>query len=213
MTTKEKDRLNIYQRLHAVMEEVDYIQKCQKKMNGQYTFVQADAVVAKLRGPLLKHGIFLVPTITHSSQDGNRTIVNLAVAFVCIDKPEDRFEVEYPGHGVDNQDKGIGKAITYAMKYALLKTFFLETGDEDDNEAHQVEYKPPVVEVAKPATEEDQKEQLLDKFEEKEVPLVDDYIKFLCKKLDKKTKVIVNGALKRLDAFTEGFEKWKITPA
>ena len=40
------------------------------------------------------------------------------------------------GHGVDTQDKGAGKATTYALKYALLYTFMVPTGkiDDADNE-------------------------------------------------------------------------------
>ena len=36
------------------------------------------------------------------------------------------------GHGVDSQDKGAGKATTYALKYTLLYTFLVPTGKIDD---------------------------------------------------------------------------------
>ena len=36
------------------------------------------------------------------------------------------------GHGIDSQDKGAGKATTYALKYALLYTFLVPTGKIDD---------------------------------------------------------------------------------
>ncbi len=36
------------------------------------------------------------------------------------------------GHGVDSQDKGAGKATTYALKYALLYAFMVPTGKIDD---------------------------------------------------------------------------------
>lgn len=38
------------------------------------------------------------------------------------------------GHGVDSQDKGAGKATTYALKYALLYTFLVPTGDIPDTD-------------------------------------------------------------------------------
>jgi hypothetical protein len=38
------------------------------------------------------------------------------------------------GHGVDPQDKGAGKATTYAMKNALLYTFLTPVGKIDDAE-------------------------------------------------------------------------------
>ena len=41
-------------------------------------------------------------------------------------------EIEGYGHGQDSQDKSAGKATTYALKYALLYTFLVPTGDIDD---------------------------------------------------------------------------------
>jgi len=41
-------------------------------------------------------------------------------------------EISGYGHGVDPQDKGAGKATTYALKYALLYTFLVPTGSIDD---------------------------------------------------------------------------------
>lgn len=38
------------------------------------------------------------------------------------------------GHGVDSQDKGAGKATTYALKNALLYTFLTPVGKIDDTE-------------------------------------------------------------------------------
>jgi ERF superfamily len=35
-------------------------------------------------------------------------------------------------HAADNQDKAPGKAMSYAVKYAMLKTFGLETGENDE---------------------------------------------------------------------------------
>ena len=46
------------------------------------------------------------------------------------------------GHGVDSQDKGAGKATTYALKYALLYTFLTPTGKIDDaDNTHSEEVK------------------------------------------------------------------------
>jgi hypothetical protein len=37
------------------------------------------------------------------------------------------------GTGVDPQDKGVGKAMTYSFKYALLRTFMIPTGADPDD--------------------------------------------------------------------------------
>lgn len=124
--------LNIYQRLHAVMEEVDYIQK-EKKTGMQYSTVSHDAVTRKVRPSLVKHRVAYHPVEITRVQDGNKTMVDLVLRFVNIDSPEDFIDVPSIGDGIDNQDKGPGKAISYAVKYALLKALGLETGDDPDN--------------------------------------------------------------------------------
>lgn len=131
---------NIYQRINAVMKEVSYVKKSDKKVNGQYSFVSHDSVVAALQGPLVNNGIALIPTVADLKQDGNRTVVCMEISLVNIDDPADRVVVTHYGYGIDTQDKGIGKAVSYAVKYALLKLFCLETGD--DVEKDSIEYKP-----------------------------------------------------------------------
>lgn len=123
--------MNIYQRLAAAMAEVTYIQK-EKKQGMRYTIVSHDAVTAKVRPVLLKHGIVYHPIDLEAEQTGNRTQVRLAVRFVNIDDPADSFVVPSLGYGIDDQDKGPGKAISYAVKYALLKALGLETGDDPE---------------------------------------------------------------------------------
>jgi hypothetical protein len=51
--------------------------------------------------------------------------------------------VETIGYGVDPQDKGPGKAISYGVKYALLKVLGLETGDDPDTvQDDRADYRP-----------------------------------------------------------------------
>ena len=44
------------------------------------------------------------------------------------------------GMGIDDNDKAMGKAYTYAVKYALLKLFRLQYGDDADAEASEPLY-------------------------------------------------------------------------
>lgn len=132
---KEATTKNIYQRIIDVMSELDYIQKGDKMVNGQYRFVSHDQVTSAIHPFLVKHGICCIPTIEKTEQLGTRTEVTLRVRFVNIDKPDDFVESIWLGFGIDNGDKGPGKAISYAYKYAILKTFCLETGDDADNDA------------------------------------------------------------------------------
>lgn len=123
--------LNLWQRIAAAQKAVDYIQK-EKKSGMNYSIVSHDAVTAKVRPVLVENGVLYYPIGIENVQDGNRTQVKLTVRFVNVDKPDEFFDVPSLGYGIDSQDKGPGKAISYAVKYALLKTLGLETGDDPD---------------------------------------------------------------------------------
>jgi hypothetical protein len=122
---------NIAQRINAAMAEVDYIQK-EKKSGMNYSIVSHDAVTAKVRPILQRHGVVYYPRNIQVSQNGNRTEAVMVVRFENMDDRSDFIDVVSVGYGVDQQDKGPGKAISYGVKYALLKLLGLETGDDPD---------------------------------------------------------------------------------
>jgi hypothetical protein len=124
---------NIHQRLAEVMRAVTYIQK-EKKSGMNYTITSHDAVTAKVRPALLDAGIVYYPVRCEHTHNGNRAECGMTIRFVNIDEPSDFFEVQTFGYGVDPQDKGPGKAMSYAVKYALLKALGLETGDDADHD-------------------------------------------------------------------------------
>lgn len=64
--------------------------------------------------------------------------------YLLLHKSGESIELAGYGHGVDTQDKGAGKATTYALKYALLYAFLVPTGNIDDSDAtHSDEYGIP----------------------------------------------------------------------
>jgi hypothetical protein len=133
---------NIAQRIAAVMGEVDYVQK-EKKQGMNYSIVSHDAVTAKVRPLLHKHGVIYYPRGLQVQQNGNRTEAVFMVRFENIDDRTDFIDVETIGYGVDPQDKGPGKAISYGVKYALLKVLGLETGDDPDTvQDERADYRP-----------------------------------------------------------------------
>lgn len=63
------------------------------------------------------------------------------------------------GHGVDSQDKGAGKAMTYALKTLLLYLFMIPTGKIDDADAtHSNDVQVPNRRVSKQRLTDDQLE-------------------------------------------------------
>lgn len=135
----EPDTRNVHQRLLAVMAEVSYIQK--DRAIGNYKVVTHDAVTAKVRPALVKHGVIYYPQNLEAVQNGNRTEMKLDIKFVNAADPSDFILVPSLGYGIDAQDKGPGKAVSYAVKMALLKALGLETGEDADDGTEEV-HKP-----------------------------------------------------------------------
>src|ERR1700678_3972371 len=128
--------MNVFQKVLQIMSELDYIQKGDKTVNGQYRFASHDQVTAKIHPLLVKHRLLIIPSIEDLKQEGNRTIVKLGIVFKNPDAENDAFTVVYYGYGCDAGDKGPGKALSYAYKYCILKTFSLETGEDPDYDAN-----------------------------------------------------------------------------
>lgn len=143
---------NIYQRINAVQQEIDFVQK-EKKQGMRYSIVSHDAVTAKVRPLMVKHGIVYYPLQFKMEQVGNRTQLICQVAFQNIDDVTDRMVVDTAGFGIDDQDKGPGKAISYAVKYALLKALGLESGDDPDEDQETIS-KPSITDASRQKVEE-----------------------------------------------------------
>lgn len=145
---------NIYQRINAVMIDVAYVQKDKAVSGGgaSYKAVTHDQAVAVIRGSLVKHGIVIRPVqlsgefLQMRDMNAKPEPVKMGlytgsydVHFVNIDEPTDFATISVQAHANDNGDKAPGKAITYAVKSAILKMFTLETGENDESRAEQAD--------------------------------------------------------------------------
>jgi len=123
--------LNLYQRIRAVMDEVQAIPKNGHNDHFNYDYVRETDLVDHLRGLLVKHGLVLLPTATAYNRDGNITRLAMNYVLVNVDNPAETFHVPWYGEATDTQDKGIYKAYTGAEKYALMKLFMVAGEDAD----------------------------------------------------------------------------------
>lgn len=141
----ERDKgLNLYGRLHAVMQEVGFLDK-DKAVKGKgggdmYSYISHDSVTAAVRVGFIKHGIVVLPTITKRQDNGNRAELDVRVTLVNVDEPDDRACIDVVGYGVDSSDKGPGKAFSYAVKYAYMKLLMLNS--MDDIEGSDIKHDP-----------------------------------------------------------------------
>lgn len=195
---------NIYQRIVSVRKAVAYIQKDKTVStgagNGGYKAVTHDAVVAKIRDELNSYGIVVIPSliksIFHQREDGGKQRIyegEYRVSFVNAESPSDFVEMVVSGMGQDSGDKGPGKAISYATKYALLKMFLIETGDDDESRVQQErDFQNLADEIAGPLFLAEDIESLQSVFKEQHKKAVEtgnkDVLSYLIKVKDKRKK-------------------------
>ncbi len=158
---------NIYQRMMAAQEEVSYIKKSRAK-GVAFAIVNHDDVTAKLRPVLMKNGIHVGVSLVHyevqeAGEDkyGKPVFMFVGtydVVFTNVDNPEEKIVQRHAGIGLGSDDKGSGKACSYATKYGYLKALGLETGEDPDKDA------PP--EVNKKGTSADKRRPLAEKIRE-----------------------------------------------
>ncbi len=140
--------LNIYQRVHAIRcavggyidkDKTQEIRKDGRKV-GQFDYITHDNVTNHIRKAMNDYGVLAVPNMVSHAQNGNRCEIVVNIDFINVDNPADRLTMQVLSHGVDSQDKGPGKALSYAMKMAELKLFMLNSAD--DIEADTTEHQP-----------------------------------------------------------------------
>mgnify|MGYP001028732530 FL=1 len=151
-TTPQTASLNIFQRMLAATSEINRVAKNLKvdiSKSQSYKAVAESDVLEAVKPIEEKYGIYSYPVsrtvikdeayTTTSEYDGRKSekttfFMRLATVyrFVNIDNPDDYIDITTYGDGVDTQDKAPGKAMTYADKYALLKAYKIQTGDDPD---------------------------------------------------------------------------------
>jgi hypothetical protein len=202
---------NLHQRILGVMSELEYIQKGDKTVNGQYRFVSHDAVSAKVHPLLVKYGLTIIPSVEELTQDGNRTCVKLLIAVVNVDDPTQIMQIRMVAYGIDGGgtskdgrqisvgDKGPGKAISYAYKYALLKLFCLETGEDSDHDA-EAAYEPEKCHLFNTLLPSD--------LTDKEHVKLAKFLVHSAKSMNKHVEDVKREAITRMDDFIKAFRKW-----
>lgn len=85
-----------------------------------------------MRAAMLKYNLVVFPVEQFANRSGSITHVDVKYRIVNVDNPEEFIEVVSCGDGADTQDKGSGKAMTYAYKYMWLRTFGIPTGEDPD---------------------------------------------------------------------------------
>ena len=151
------NKLNIYQRMAAITAELQTVAKNLTVPTGgknTYKAVSERDILDAVKPLEEKYGVYSYPAgrnvleshileseKTYNGQTSKTTAfmtrIETLYRFVNVDNPAEFIDTVTFAEGIDPQDKGSGKAMTYADKYALMKAYKISTGDDPDQDASE----------------------------------------------------------------------------
>ena len=153
--------MNIFEKMSAITSELQTVAKNMTvgTGNNKYKAVSERDVLDAVKPLEEKHKVYsyavsreilesnmLENEKSYTDPKGNTTVtksttfmsrMKTTYRFVNIENPEEYIETITFAEGIDPQDKGSGKAMTYADKYALMKAYKISTGDDPDQTASE----------------------------------------------------------------------------
>ena len=135
--------MNLYQKLVEIQKTVRGLGKDANASSYQY--VSGSKVLDFIRPKMDELGVLLVQQIESieneridylvKSGQKSELLTKVTMTFTWIDAESgEKLSVPFGANGMNNWDKGLGSALTYAERYFLLKFFHIAT-DEDDVDA------------------------------------------------------------------------------
>lgn len=140
--------MNIYEKLSAISLELSAVAKNLEVGVGanKYKAVGEADVLRAVKPLEAKYKVYSYPvhrTIIESGQIESTTYkgevkknlferIEVTYRFINMEDPKEYIDIISYGDGIDSQDKSVGKAMTYADKYALLKAYKIVTGEDPD---------------------------------------------------------------------------------
>lgn len=189
--------MNIYEKMAAITAELQTVAKnltVATSKTSSYKAVSERDILDAVKPLEAKYGVYSYPAgrnviesnlleseSKYTDNQGNTTVntkttfmtrIETLYRFVNIEKPEEYIETITFAEGIDSQDKGSGKAMTYGDKYALMKAYKISTGDDPDQTASVAEnYKrAQTVRTAAPV-QKSPRQKLIEKLQEKGIDL------------------------------------------
>jgi len=137
----ETPRLNLRRKLAEVRRRIGYVQKRGFNERNNYSYVTAADLAGAVGDILAELGVVIVPSLESIAYEAGRAggeisrsaQVVMSYTFTDVDTGE-AITAKVAGQGLDSGDKAPYKAMTGALKYALLQSFLLATGDDPEDE-------------------------------------------------------------------------------
>ena len=131
--------LNLREKFTEVRRRLGYVQKRGHNERHNYNYVTAAELAGSVGDILAELGVIVIPQLQSISSEPPRSsserIARIVMNYRFVDaRSGEELNVRVAGEGADAGDKAPYKAMTGALKYALLQSFLLATGDDAEDE-------------------------------------------------------------------------------
>ena len=135
----EPPELNLREKFAEVRRRLGYIRKRGHNERHNYSYVMAADLAGAVGDILAELGVVVIPQLqsisTETPRSSNERIARIVMNYRFVDaRSGEELTVRVAGEGADTSDKAPYKAMTGALKYALLQSFLLASGDDPEDE-------------------------------------------------------------------------------
>jgi hypothetical protein len=132
-------QLNLREKFAEVRRRLGYVQKRGHNERHNYSYVTAADLAGAVGDILAELGVIVIPQLqsisTEPPRSSSERIARIVMNYRFVDaRSGEELTVRVAGEGADAGDKAPYKAMTGALKYALLQSLLLATGDDPEDE-------------------------------------------------------------------------------
>ena len=167
----------IYEAIANVMKDVGVVSKGDSNDFDHYKYRGIDAVMNALNPAMVKHHVFVTPTVIDSSREeragknGTNMVYSiLKVKYTFYTDDGSSVECTVIGEAMGRSDKYTNKAMSAAFKYTCFQTFCIPTEEMIDSETESLEI--PAEKKKPTSPEKIKKEKTLKSDEQKNAEMV-----------------------------------------
>lgn len=188
----------IFQCLVDIMDDVEAIGKNKTNSAQGYKFRGIDDMYNSLHPLFAKHGVFITSEVLNGDREERTTakggvliysIIDVRFTFYAVDGSNVSSVIK--GEAMDSGDKATNKAISVALKYALMQMFMIPTDEKIDTEHESPEPMPKkeYAEDNRPWLSEKLLEKILERIRNGEHSVKEESIKAFRMKKEYKEKI------------------------
>lgn len=154
MKTVFSGKSKLLEKMNNVMKTVESVPKSGYNAFHKYNYAQESDVIEAIRDKFAEHGLVLgisaedVTITQKEKKDKDNTFIVLVRLRISISDIEsgETIESTWFGAGEDQGEKGLYKAYTGGLKYWLMKSFLIPTGDDPERDEDKHSDWPPEIE-------------------------------------------------------------------